>query len=70
MTTAPGDKFVVRSPADIAQLLMAEMSYLEQEHFKVLTLDTRNRVLADTTLHISAVSTPVTSVWARCFGRP
>jgi DNA repair protein RadC len=49
---------------------MAEMSHLEQEHFKVLTLDTRNRVLADTTLHISAVSTPVTSVWARCFGRP
>jgi DNA repair protein RadC len=56
MTTAPGDKFVVRSPADVAQMLMAAMSHLEQEHFKVLTLDTRNRVLADTTLYIGSLN--------------
>jgi len=50
------DKFVVRSPADVAQLLMAEMSHLEQEHFKVLMLDTRNRLLADKTLYIGSLN--------------
>jgi DNA repair protein RadC len=33
------------------------MSHLEQEHFKVLTPDTRNRVLADTTLYIGCLNT-------------
>jgi DNA repair protein RadC len=50
-------KFTIRSPADIAMPLMAEMSHLEQEHFKVLTPDTRNRVLADTTLYIGCLNT-------------
>jgi len=50
------DKFVVRSPADVAQYLMAEMGNLEQEHFKVLMLDTRNRVLADKTLYIGSLN--------------
>ena len=47
---------MVRSPADVAQLLMAEMSNLEQEHFKVLMLDTRNRLLADKTLYIGSLN--------------
>ncbi len=42
---APGERFQIRTPADVATMLMAEMSYLEQEHFWVLFLDTRNRVL-------------------------
>jgi DNA repair protein RadC len=50
MLTTPEDRYVVRSPADIAQLLMAEMSHLEQEHFKVILLGTRKRVIADPTL--------------------
>ena len=56
MMAKPADRYVIRSPADIAQLLMAEMSHLEQEHFKVLTLDTRNQVLADTTLYIGCLN--------------
>jgi len=55
MTTVPEERLMVRSPADIAMALMAEMSHLEQEHFKVLTLDTRNRVLANTTLYIGCL---------------
>jgi DNA repair protein RadC len=35
----------ISSPADAARLLMPEMSRLEQEHLRVLLLDTRNRVL-------------------------
>jgi len=50
------DKFVVRSPADVAQLLMVEMSNLEQEHFKVLILDTRNRLLADETIYVGSLN--------------
>ena len=50
------DRFTVRSPADVAQLLMAEMENLEQEHFKVLMLDTRNRLLADETVYVGSLN--------------
>jgi DNA repair protein RadC len=46
------ERFTVRSPGDVAQLLMAEMSHLEQEHFVVLFLDTRNRVIGRETLYV------------------
>jgi hypothetical protein len=36
MLTPQEDRYTIRSPGDIAQLLMAEMSHLEQESFKVL----------------------------------
>ena len=48
---AAGDKVQVRSPADAAALLMPEIGHLEQEHFVVLMLDTRNRVIAQETLY-------------------
>jgi DNA repair protein RadC len=50
------ERFAVRSPADVAQLLMAEMSHLEQEHFRVLYLDTRNRLLGDETLYVGSLN--------------
>jgi DNA repair protein RadC len=40
----PGEREQVRSPADIAALLMAEMGYLDQEQLRVVCLDTRNRI--------------------------
>lgn len=42
---SPEERFQIRTPADVATMLLAEMSHLEQEHFWVLFLDTRNRVL-------------------------
>jgi len=48
---AAGDRVVIRSPADAAALLMPEIGHLEQEHFVVLMLDTRNRVIAQETLY-------------------
>jgi DNA repair protein RadC len=36
---------VINSPGDAAALVQYEMSLLEQEHLKVMLLDTRNRVL-------------------------
>ncbi len=40
LTTAPDERPQVRSPADVADLLLAEMSLLEQEEMRVLLLDT------------------------------
>lgn len=41
----PAEKPVVQSPEDAAALLLYEMGALEQEHLRVLLLDTRNRVM-------------------------
>ena len=56
LLAAPEDRFVVRSPADVAQLLMAEMAHLEQEHFRVLYLDTRNRLIGSETVYVGSLN--------------
>ncbi len=38
------DRALVRTPQDIANLLQAEMAFLEQEELRVVLLDTRNHV--------------------------
>ena len=42
---APEERPVINSPADAAALVQYEMSALEQEHFRVILLNTRNQVL-------------------------
>jgi DNA repair protein RadC len=42
---APEERPVINSPADAAALVMYEMSALEQEHLRVMLLDTRNQVI-------------------------
>jgi DNA repair protein RadC len=42
---APESRPTVNSPAEAAALLQYEMSALEQEHLRILLLDTRNHVL-------------------------
>ncbi len=56
LLATPEDRFVVRSPSDVAQLLMAEMSHLNQEHFRVLYLDTRNRLLGMETVYVGSLN--------------
>ncbi len=41
----------IHSPADVANLVMYEMSSLEQEQLRVVLLDTRNRVIRVVTLY-------------------
>ena len=60
--TAPDDRVQVRSPADAANLLMGEMSMLEQEQLRVVLLDTRNRVLAMPTIYMGSLNTSVIRV--------
>jgi|Deesub1362A_J573_1020465.scaffolds.fasta_scaffold01885_10 DNA repair protein RadC len=46
LSTLSGDeKPSIRSPEEAANLLLYEMGALEQEHFRVLLLDTRNRLI-------------------------
>ncbi len=56
LLTASEERYVVRSPADVAQFLMAEMSHLAQEHFRVLYLDTRNRLLGSETIYVGSLN--------------
>ena len=49
----------VRSPQDVANLLMAEMGLLEQEHFRIVILNVRNHVLDTPVLYRGSVHSSV-----------
>jgi DNA repair protein RadC len=57
MVESPEDRPVVNSPADAAALVQYEMSALEQEHLRVILLDTRNHVLAIDSVYHGSVNT-------------
>lgn len=56
LLAAPDERPTIRSPADVAQLLIAEMAHLPQEHLRVLYLDTRHRVLGIETVTIGSLN--------------
>lgn len=60
--TAPDEKPLVRTPADVANLLMLEMSLLEQEHLRTVLLDTKNRITRIVTLYIGNLSSAVVRI--------
>ena len=49
----------IRSPKDAGDLLVPEMSLLEQEHFRVVLLNTKNRVIGMTTVYVGNVNSIV-----------
>jgi len=51
-----GDKPVIRSPRDAAELLMEELRYLQKEHFVVLFLNTKNRLIGKETLSVGSLN--------------
>jgi len=55
----PADRPAVGSPGDVANLLMAEMSMLEQEHFRVVLLNAKNHVLGVQSVYIGNVDSAV-----------
>lgn len=59
MASAPQEKLRVTSPADAANLLMSEMMFLEQEHLRLILLDTRNGVLGTPTIYVGSLNTSV-----------
>ncbi|MCS5658262.1 MAG: hypothetical protein NZ762_07345, partial [Dehalococcoidia bacterium] len=45
VSLAPQERAVINSPQDVANLLLADMSVLDQEHLRILLLNTLNEVL-------------------------
>lgn len=46
----------ITSPAEVAALLMLEMSHLEQEHLRVVLLNTKNHVLRIDTVYVGTIN--------------
>jgi DNA repair protein RadC len=58
LSTAEFDeKAVIRSPQDVATLLMADMSLLDQEHLKVVLLTSKNQVISVSEIYKGNVNT-------------
>ena len=59
--TLPADteRYQIRSPADAATLVRADMSYLDQEEMRVLCLDTKNHVVANIRLYQGTINSSV-----------
>lgn len=51
-----GEQPLIKSPDDVAVLLMEELRWLDREYFKVLSLNTKNRLLAVDTVSIGHLS--------------
>jgi DNA repair protein RadC len=62
MAATPTERPKVSSPADAANLLMSEMMLLEQEHLRVILLNTRNEVLGMPTVYQGSLNTSVVRV--------
>jgi DNA repair protein RadC len=56
LATQPEERPVIRSPQDVANLLLADMALLEQEHLRVILLNTRNQVLASPEIYKGTVN--------------
>jgi DNA repair protein RadC len=52
----------IRSPTDAAQLMMIEMSHLDQEHLRVLCLDTKNRVQKIHTVYVGSLNSSIVRI--------
>ena len=53
----PEERAIVRTPEDVANLLLSEMGLLEQEELRVVLLNTRNQVLGIHTVYRGSVNT-------------
>lgn len=62
LAAVPEERPRVTSPADAANLLMTEMMLLEQEHLRLILLDTRNHVLRTPTIYKGSLNTSVIRV--------
>jgi DNA repair protein RadC len=52
----PEERAVIHSPADAAELVRYEMGALQQEHLRIILLDTRNRVIAIEKLYVGSLN--------------
>jgi len=62
VSTTPHERPSITSPADAANLVMSEMSLLEQEQLRVILLDTRNRVQGIQTIYQGSLNTTMVRI--------
>ena len=62
VATQPAERTTIRSPEDVANLLQGEMGLLDQEHLRVLLLNTRNQVLGTSEVYRGSVHTAVVRI--------
>ena len=62
LLVSPTQRPQITCPADAANMLMLEMSILEQEQLRVLLLDTKNFILAVKTIYIGNTNTTIIRV--------
>ncbi len=58
----PNQRLTVHCPDDISQLLILEMGHLEQEHVRVILLDTKNRVQSMPTVYQGSLNTSLVRI--------
>ncbi len=61
-STQTQERLAVKCPEDIANLLQAEMSLLEQEELRLVLLDSKNQVLTVTHLYKGSVNTSLVRI--------
>ncbi|PKM95922.1 MAG: hypothetical protein CVU84_03725 [Firmicutes bacterium HGW-Firmicutes-1] len=49
-------KLQISSPGSVANIYMEEMRHLQQEHLKIVLLDTKNNIISDHTISIGTVN--------------
>lgn len=52
----------IKSPADVAALLMLEMAHLDQEQLRVVLLDTKNRLLKIQTVYVGSLNSSMVRI--------
>ena len=56
------DVETIRSPQDVAAMVMNEMRYLDREYLRVLILNTKNHVLKNCLVSIGALNSSLASL--------
>ena len=59
VTTDPITRPTINSPEDVASLVMEEMRYLDREHFRVISLTTKNHVLGISQISIGSLNSSI-----------
>lgn len=62
LLAAPEQRPQISSPSDVANLLMVEMSHLEQEHLRVVLLNTKNFVQKIHTVYVGTINSSAVRV--------
>src|SRR6266542_6618082 len=58
----PDPRTQIKSPADVAGLLLFELSYLDQEQLRTVLLDTKNRVQCIATIYQGSLNASIVRV--------